>query len=163
MKASSALQAMHKPGSMKYKQYNPTHGNLVIEDMLNCMEDSKGRLWAISNSGGLFIYNKEKDQFEPKNRDFHLKGERALAINEDKFGNLWITTDRALALLVWGSNPNTPKEIIYFGKEDGLGDILFSANSTFKYKDELFFGGKTNFFSFFPTKTSPISSGARAN
>ena len=141
-----------KPGSMKYKQYNPTHGNLVIEDMLNCMEDSKGRLWAISNSGGLFIYNKEKDQFEPKNRDFHLKGERALAINEDKFGNLWITTDRALALLVWGSNPNTPKEIIYFGKEDGLGDILFSANSTFKYKDELFFGGKTNFFSFFPTK-----------
>lgn len=55
-------------------------------------------------------------------------------------------------MLVWGSNPNTPKEIIYFGKEDGLGDILFSANSTFKYKDELFFGGKTNFFSFFPTK-----------
>lgn len=44
-----------KPGSMKYKQYNPTHGNLVIEDMLNCMEDSKRRLWYLEQRRTLYI------------------------------------------------------------------------------------------------------------
>ena len=44
-----------------------------------------------------------------------------------------------------------PKDIIYFSKEDGLGDILFSPNTTCRYGKELFFGSKTSFFSFVPS------------
>ncbi len=139
--------------SLKYKQYNPKHRNFAIDDAISCLEDKLGRLWAISNSGGLFLYNKEKDCFEPKNREYHLVGDCALAIQEDKFGNLWLTTDKALIHIVWKGRTTVPKDITYFTKEDGLGDILFSANTTCKYKDELFFGNRTSFFSFVPTPT----------
>ncbi len=136
---------------LKYKQYNPKRRNFAIDDAISCLEDKQGRLWAISNSGGLFLYNKEKDAFEPKNREYHLPGDRALAIQEDKFGNLWLTTDKALVHIVWKGRTVEPKNITCFTKEDGLGDILFSANTTCKYKDELFFGSRTSFFSFVPT------------
>ncbi len=139
--------------SLRYKQYNPTCHNFAIDDATACMEDRLGRLWAISNSGGLFLYNKEKDCFEPKNKEYHLPGDRALAIQEDKFGNLWLTTDNALIHIVWKERTPEPRDITYFTKEDGLGDILFSANTTCRYKDELFFGSRTSFFSFVPTPT----------
>ena len=139
--------------SLRYKQYNPTCHNFAIDDATACMEDRLGRLWAISNSGGLFLYNKEKDCFEPKNKEYHLPGDRALAIQEDKFGNLWLTTDNVLIHIVWKGCTTEPKDITYFTKEDGLGDILFSANTTCRYKDELFFGSRTSFFSFVPTPT----------
>lgn len=140
--------------SLRYKQYNPKRHNFSIDDAINCLEDSRGRLWAISNSGGLFLYNKEKDRFDPKNREYHLPGDRVLAIQEDKFGNLWMTTDNALIHIVWKGNTTEPKHITYFTKEDGLGDILFSANTTCQYKNELFFGNRTSFFSFVPTPTT---------
>ena len=140
-----------RPHSFRYKQYNPENKNFAIDDATACLEDSHHRLWAISNSGGLFLYNKEKDRFEPKNRDYHLPGDRALAIQEDKFGNLWLTTDNALIHIVWQGNESQPKDITYFTKEDGLGDILFSANTTCSYGKELFFGSRTSFFSFIPT------------
>ena len=150
-----------QPRTLKYKQYNPTHHNFAINDATTTLEDSKGRLWAISNSGGLLIYNKEKDRFDPKNRDFHLPGDRALAIQEDPQGDLWLTTDKALVHFVWGGKESAPtrdsyeeerpKDIIFFTKEDGLGDMLFSDNSTCKYGEELFFGSRTSFISFVPT------------
>ncbi len=146
-----------QPNTLKYKQYSPNQHNFAINDATATLEDSRGRLWAISNSGGLFIYNKVKDCFEPKNHDFRLPGDRALAIQEDPQGDLWMTTDKTLVHIIWGGQGEKnaeemkPKDIIYFSKEDGLGDILFSANTTCKYGKELFFGSQRNFFSFIPT------------
>ena len=143
----------HQPKSLKYKQYNPTHHNFAIDDATACLEDSHGRLWSISNSGGLFLYNKVNDCFEPKNKEYHLQGDRAFAIQEDKLGNLWITTDQALVQLMFeGNNPQEkPKNIISFSKEDGLGDLLFTPNTACSYDKELFFGSRTSFFSITPT------------
>ena len=140
-----------KLNSLHYKQYSLKKGNMPVNDAINCMEDSRGRLWAISNSGGLFLYNKEKDAFEPKNREYHLAANRALSIEEDQYGNLWLTTDKSLAYIVWGKDENHPENITYFTKEDGLGDLLFSANVSCKLGKELFFGSRTGFFSFVPT------------
>ncbi len=141
-----------KVKSLIYKQYNPTHHNFAIDDATACLEDSHGRLWAISNSGGLFLYNKEKDRFEAKNHEYHIPDDRSLSIMEDMYGSLWLTTDRALVHLVWGEDKGaSPQTINYFTKEDGLGDILFAPNTCCKYGKELFFGNKNSFFSFVPT------------
>ena len=137
--------------SLRYKQYCLVHGNLPVNDAIKCLEDGKGRLWAISNSGGLFLYNKEKDVFAPMNKEYHLAADRVLSIEEDRYGNLWLTTDKALAYIVWGKDGKHPKNITYFTKEDGLGDLLFSANVSCKLGKELFFGCRTSFFSFVPT------------
>lgn len=49
------------PKSIRFKQYNPLNGNYAIDDATACYEDSRGILWAISNSGGLFRYYNAKD------------------------------------------------------------------------------------------------------
>lgn len=143
--------------SLKFKQYNPDHHNFAIDDATACLEDSRGRLWAISNSGGLFLYNKVEDCFEPKNQEYHLPGDRVLSIKEDERGNLWLTTDYALVNIIWGKDCEKPQDITYFTSEDGIGDILFSPNTACKYGKELFFGSRTSFFSFIPSMKAQLN------
>ena len=144
------------PKSLKYKQYNPDHLNFSIDDATACLEDSRGRLWAISNSGGLFLYNKVEDRFEPKNHEYHLPGDRVLTIKEDENSNLWLTTDYALVNIIWGNDSVKPKDITYFTSEDGIGNVLFSPNTACKYGKELFFGSRTSFFSFMPSMKTKL-------
>ena len=143
--------------SLKFKQYNPDHHNFAIDDATACLEDSRGRLWAISNSGGLFLYNKVEDRFEPKNQEYHLPGDRVLSIKEDERGNLWLTTDYALVSIIWGKDSEKPQDITYFTSEDGIGDILFSPNTACKYGKELFFGSRTSIFSFIPSMKAQLN------
>ena len=145
------------PKSLKYKQYNPDHHNFAIDDATACLEDSRGRLWAISNSGGLFLYNKVEDRFEPKNHEYHLPGDRVLTIKEDEKGNLWLTTDYALVNIIWGNDSEKPQDITYFTSEDGIGNVLFSPNTACKYGKELFFGSRTSFFSFMPSMKTKLN------
>ena len=149
--------------ALRYKQYNPTHHNFSINDATACMEDYEGRLWAISNSGGLFLYNKENDSFEPKNREYHLPGDRVHAITEDDLGGLWLTTDYALVHIIMEKNNDKPQDISYFTSEDGLGDVLFSPNTTCKHGKEIFFGSRTSIFSFIPSQESGKSKKKRSN
>ena len=144
------------PKTLKYKQYNPDHHNFAIDDATACLEDSRGRLWAISNSGGLFLYNKVEDRFEPKNHEYHLPGDRVLTIKEDENGNLWLTTDYALVNIIWGNDSEKPQDITYFTSEDGIGNVLFSPNTACKYGKELFFGSRTSFFSFMPSMKAKL-------
>lgn len=146
---------------MKYKQYNPDHHNFAIDDATACLEDSRGRLWAISNSGGLFLYNKVEDCFEPKNHEYHLPGDRVLTIKEDEKGNLWLTTDYALVNIIWGNNSEKPQDITYFTSEDGIGNVLFSPNTACRYGKELFFGSRTSFFSFMPSMKAKLKGNRR--
>ena len=142
-----------RPATLRYRQYAPCTGKLAVENAQACLADSRGRLWAISSSGGLFLYDKEQDAFLPMNRKYHIPGDRVLAIMEDALGNLWLTIDNALVHIVWDKDSDDmPKETAYFTGEDGLGDIHFSANSCYRYGNELYFGGRNNFFSFTPDK-----------
>ncbi len=144
--------------TLKYKQYSPDRDNFAINDATACLEDSQGRLWAISSSSGLFLYNRETDRFEPKNRDFHLPAVRALAMMEDHDGHLWLTTERALVRLVMGKD-NRPENVTNFTKEDGIGDQRFAANSCCKYGNELFFGNGVSFCSFVPGQDDKAGKG----
>ncbi len=137
-----------KPHSLRFHQYSPKHGNLGIDDVTACLEDSRGRLWAISGSDGILLYNKGKDCFEPKNREYHIQGNGAQSIMEDQTGNLWITNDNTLINIVWGKNTSKPEEIRYFGKEDGLEDLAFYPNSNCRLGDEMFMGSYKYIFSF---------------
>ena len=150
------------PKSLRCKQYSPSLQNFDIEDATACLEDSRGRLWAISNSGGLFLYNKVKDKFEPKNQEYHLSGDRMLTIKEDENGNLWLTTDYALVNIVWGKDSKKPQDIIYFTNEDGLGNVLFVPNTACQYGKELFFGSRTSFFSFVPSMKPQLGKNRKA-
>ena len=138
--------------SLKYKQYSPKTQLFAINDAQKCMEDKQGRLWAISNSGGLFLYNKVEDRFEYQNRKIHLPDEQTFSIEGDASGNIWVALNKALAYITWKSqDAEDLRNITYFTREDGLGEVKFSADASYQFGKEIFFGGRTGFFSFTPS------------
>lgn len=138
--------------SLKYKQYSPKTQLFAINDAQKCMEDKQSRLWAISNSGGLFLYNKVEDRFEYQNRKIHLPDVQTFSIEGDAFGNIWVALNKALAYITWKSqDAEDLRNITYFTSEDGLGEVKFSADASYQFGKEIFFGGRTGFFSFTPS------------
>lgn len=132
--------------SLSIKYYNAAQGNFIVNDATQCLEDSKHRLWAISNSGGLFRYNQEKDAFESVNEEFHWDIDRIFSIIEDQEGYLWLTTDNALICL----QVNSQGEAQYttYTSEDGLGNIVFMPRSCFKWGNDMYFGSGRNLIHF---------------
>ena len=138
--------------SLRYKQYCSKNQLFAINDAQKCMEDKQGRLWAISNSGGLFLYNKVEDRFEYQNRKIHLPDDQTFSIEGDAFGNIWVALNKSLAYITWKSqDAEDLRNITYFTREDGLGEVHFSADASYQFGKEIFFGGRTGFFSFTPS------------
>ena len=135
---------------MTVRQYSPRLGNFAVDDATNCLQDRAGRLWAISNSGGLFLYNAADNRFEAKNRDYHFTGDRILAIVQDSKGNLWLTSDRGLIRLCLDKD-NKTTDVNYYTREDGLGDLLFSENSIATFGREIYLGSRQGFIAFDPS------------
>ena len=141
-----------KPDTFKCHQYKPAYGNYPVDEATACYEDSFHRLWAISNSGGVFLYNDENDRFEPVNHRFHIDMGSLYAIEGDSEGCIWLSTDKGLVRL---QTTTEQKGITaHYGIENGIEDIRFSANSSFNYGGELFWGNGSGFFSFHPEQLS---------
>lgn len=145
-----------RPSSLSYHHYYSGNGKFPIDDATACYEDSRGRLWAISSSGGLFRYDEDSDSFLPVNKRYHIMGGSVYSIEEDALGGLWLTTDHALVRLSFSSD-DTPV-VTSYGVEDGLFNLRFSANASFRYRNELFFGSQKGFFSFIPDEKLPLMS-----
>ncbi|MCR4772887.1 MAG: response regulator [Prevotella sp.] len=143
---------LFNPKSLRFHYYNQDMGNFAIDDAVNCFEDSRGMIWAISENGGLFLYNSRKDFFESVNEKFKIPDDRIFSINEDDFGNLWIDTDMSLICLKFDAHKNLA-DLMSYSSADGLNDILFSTNATFKYGNELYFSNRYGFTSFVPVST----------
>lgn len=135
------------PSTLRFHQYGKDQHNFSVNDATACYEDSRHRIWAISNSGGLFKYNQRTDKFESMNNRYHIPGDRIFTIQEDAHGNLWLSTDNALICF---PSDNTIQTRI-FGEENGLSDIFFYPNSSFRYGNELFLACRNGYFCFAPT------------
>lgn len=139
---------IRQPQTIKSRQYAPLNRNYPLKDAMAVYEDPFHRLWAISNSGAFFSYDAEKDCFEPINHRFHIDTGSLYAIEGDTKGHVWLSTDKGLVRI---QCTNEQKGITaHYGVEDGLEDIHFSANGSFNYDGELFFGSANGFFSFRP-------------
>lgn len=134
------------PKSLKIQYYNVENGKFIINDATNCLEDSKHRLWVISNGGGLFRYNQAEDKFENVNKKFHWDIDRVFSIIEDSKGCLWLTTDNALICLQVDEKGEA--QYTTYTSEDGLGELIFQANSCFRMGDDLYFGAGRNLIHF---------------
>jgi signal transduction histidine kinase/ligand-binding sensor domain-containing protein/CheY-like chemotaxis protein/AraC-like DNA-binding protein len=137
-----------RPSTLNYHHYCPKNHNYIVHDATAVFQDSHHRLWAISNSGGLFLYDKRNDCFNPVNEKYDIPGDRIFAINEDRNGRLWLTTDNALLCF----SPEKDPSIIAIGEDDGLSNLLFYPNATCKSGNLLFFARQTGIFYFNPTK-----------
>lgn len=138
---------VRQPQTLRFHQYAPANNNYPLDDALACYEDAEHRLWAIANSGGLFLYNVEKDAFEPVNHRFHINVNSIYSIDGDRKGWLWLSTDKGLIRLKGEKSNNS---VTYYGLEDGLEAPHFSPHGSFRHGKELFYGNVSGFFSFEP-------------
>jgi signal transduction histidine kinase/DNA-binding response OmpR family regulator/sugar lactone lactonase YvrE len=110
--------------------------------VVSMMKDSKGRLWIGTFGGGL-------NRWEDESRSFHHYGIKdgfpsnlINTIVEDKFGNIWVSTDKGIARF----NPDT-KKIKTYDVNDGLQGNEFYQNSGYVNKEtgKIYFGGTSGF------------------
>lgn len=141
---------VRQPSTLKYENYS-FHNRKLITNTVLCMHiDRFGRLWAGTEGGGLYLYNRSTGQFEEKTRTYSIPGDVIVSIEEDKSGNLWLGTVSGLVKLYVAAVGNDFSTRIYTSA-DGLQDN-FIVNSSCSRDGELFFGGHKGYSSFFPDK-----------
>ncbi|MBR4585363.1 MAG: helix-turn-helix domain-containing protein [Bacteroidales bacterium] len=133
------------PRNFQFFQYDRANGRFVQDQATACLEGYDGALWAISNGGGLSRLDRIRDRFEAVGGLYRIPDARILAINEDSDHNLWLATDASL-IRFRPAPESDESQVRRFSGEDGLGEILFSPNATFRYGGELFFGSRNGYF-----------------
>lgn len=141
IRISGNLQNTH---ALKYTYFSPENGNYAVNDAIYCKEDSRHRLWAISNSGGLFLL--ENGKFNNFNDELHWDIERVFSIIEDNLGRLWLTTDNALVCLTYSGKGKA--QYATYTNENGLGKVSFMSSSCLKQGDNVYFGSGRNLITF---------------
>ena len=141
---------VRQPSTLKYENYSFNNRKLITNTVLCMHIDRFGRLWAGTEGGGLYLYNRSTGQFEEKTRTYSIPGDVIVSIEEDKSGNLWLGTVSGLVKLYVAAVGNDFSTRIYTSA-DGLQDN-FIVNSSCSRDGELFFGGHKGYNSFFPDK-----------
>lgn len=131
-----------QPSSLRKEYFNPEQYNYAVNDATCIFEDSKQRIWATSNSGGLFRLDEKEGCFRNINDELHWDFDRILSIEEDRQGNLWLTVDDALVCLSLDQE-NKPTYTTYTA-ENGLGNMIFMPNSCYMWGNELYLGSGPN-------------------
>jgi signal transduction histidine kinase/streptogramin lyase len=111
-------------------------------------EDSKGRIWVGLEGGGLKMLDKGKLTSETLTHGDGLPSNNINAIEEDRNGNLWISTNHGIIRY----NPEN-KKIKAFEISDGLQGLNFNRQaSAVLSTGEILFGGNNGFNMFYPDK-----------
>lgn len=142
---------LNNPASLQYSNYSLYNKKLLTNTILCLYLDSTGRLWAGTEGGGIYLYNRDKKEFEEKNREYNIPGDMVGSIEEDKNGNLWLGTNAGLVKLGLQAKNGDPIVRVYTAA-DGLQGNFFISQSSCKRDDELFFGGYKGYNSFSPEK-----------
>ena len=149
-----AIGNLNQLDKLRFVNYLPQKHNLNSISTLCLFEDSKKRLWAGTDGGGLSLYDDKRDIFIPVHETLNLPGDAIFSIQEDRQHNLWMSSNAGLIKL---TVPESLEKANYrlYTKYDGLQDNLFNRNSSFVTKNgEMFFGGNRGFNSFFPERVT---------
>ncbi|MCD8093356.1 MAG: response regulator [Bacteroides sp.] len=137
------------PETLKYSNYSYTNGKLAVNSVLCLHVDKSGRLWAGTEGGGLYLYDRAKNSFTEKNREYNIPSDMVGSIEEDKQGCLWLGTNTGLVRLNVSARETLSSVRVYI-TADGLQDNFFIAHSSCNRNGELFFGGNKGYNSFSP-------------
>ncbi|MCE1156260.1 MAG: hybrid sensor histidine kinase/response regulator, partial [Bacteroidales bacterium] len=147
--SDGAYRFEYKTGKWKNYPYKPGDRKGIAFKKLTCVyPDEKQRLWFATEGGGICKYNYETDDFTTFNEQDGLPNNVVYTILDDKYGNLWLSSNNGISKL----NPLT-KELTTYKREDGLQGNQFNYRSGYKTKDGIFyFGGINGFNAFDPDK-----------
>lgn len=133
--------------------YTIDNGKTTTNSFSSIFSDSYGWTWAASESMGLFLYNKERDEFECVHQRLGLPGRGVSSIEEDLNRNLWLATNAGLVRLKIDTDLDASTYSLTTAA-DGLQANVFNRNASFRDDDgRLYFGGNYGYNSFLPIET----------
>lgn len=132
-----------------FKNYNAQNGKISAHTINVLYYDASGRLWAGSEGGRLYLYDKVSDTFIDKSPRFSILGTLISSIREDRHGTLWVGTSNGLARLSYDETAELTSYRVYT-TADGLSDNFFIPGSSYNHNGELFFGGYKGLVRFNP-------------
>jgi signal transduction histidine kinase/ligand-binding sensor domain-containing protein/DNA-binding response OmpR family regulator len=124
-------------------QHDVKNMNSISSNRVICMmKDSKGRIWIGTFGGGLNRWDDKSHSFLHYGIKDGFPSNLINSIVEDKFGNIWVSTDKGIARF----NPDT-KKIKTYDVNDGLQGNEFYSKSGFANKKtgRIYFGGTSGF------------------
>ncbi|MCP4221619.1 MAG: SpoIIE family protein phosphatase [bacterium] len=132
-----------------YKNKIGAAGSISNNCVLHIFEDSEGTFWLGTGGGGLNKFDRKTKTFRHYTEADGLPNDVIYSILEDKYHNLWISTNKGLSRF----NP-TAEVFRNYTEKDGLQSNEFNGNSGFKSPrtNEMFFGGIRGFNAFFPER-----------
>jgi ligand-binding sensor domain-containing protein/signal transduction histidine kinase len=115
-------------------------------DVRVIFNDSKGRVWA--GQLGLYLFDAKSNKFNLYTTKGGLATEFIKGITQDKFGKLWISTNKGITRF------NTENQSVKkFNMYDGLQGLEYEPNAYMQTTDgEMFFGGTQGLNTFYPEK-----------
>lgn len=140
-----------KPVFLKARRTVGDNTSLAHNYVLDMYLDSKNNMWIGTMGGGLCLleqYHGNNFKFKRYTSKHGLPNDVIKGIEEDKNGNLWISTNKGLTSF----NPVT-EEIRNYSVSDGLQDYEFSECASYtKSNGEMVFGGVNGFNIFSPSE-----------
>ena len=140
----------HHPERIRVKCFNPSNGKYPLVESTACLEDKQHRLWAITKSGGLLLWNEEKDCFEAAGERFGVVEDKLYAINQDESGALWLAADNYLIRLKIDEEGKS--SVLRFYVPGNRNNVKFQENSTYTYQGRMYFGGMNGYVGFAPAE-----------
>lgn len=135
----------HQGDSSKIYTKNKENSTLAQNESRMCYCDSKNRIWLITTTGGLNLYDEACDSFAYVGTQYHIAN-TLNAIIEDNMGNLWITATNEVILF----NPDN-NMVRHFDMSGDLGGYSFAVNAIYKTQEgEIYVGSNNGFFAFKP-------------
>ncbi len=130
-----------KSGKNKYYKISNTYIYEILEDKID------GSIW-IGTGSGLNHYDKRNGTFQYFTEKDGLPNGTVYEIKQDKNGNLWMSTNRGIAML-----DHKTLKIRAYDKAVGLQGLEFNNGASFISKTgEIYFGGTNGFNSFNPSQ-----------
>jgi len=136
-------------GESNISTYNFNNKKINTDEVICMMQDSKLRIWAGTRGGGLNLYNRKSDLFQVIDNMNFIPDDAVYSMQEDNWGNLWLTTKNELISI--GSDSSVGHSMHIFSENEGMNIYSFNQNAVFKnINNELFFGGNNGLMSFIP-------------
>lgn len=130
-----------KISDFSIRQYTSIDGTVNSDRISTIFSDSSGRIWAGSEDCGLSLYDYKTDRFEGVQLSWDLPGDNIAGIEEDKDGNLWISSNIGIYQLKVSSDSKNAEFKIYTS-DNGAQNDYYNNNATFRDNDgKLYFGG----------------------
>ncbi|WP_343532839.1 two-component regulator propeller domain-containing protein [Pedobacter sp.] len=110
------------------------------------LKDSKGNMWVGTFSGGLSLYNSASKQFTTYAEEQGLNNASVWAIEEDKQGRIWVSTNKGIS-----SFDRKTHKFTNYGTHNGVQNNNFVLGAGLSTADgEIYFGGADGFNYFDP-------------